>query len=91
MSATLDKIKEEMKGLAPEELQEVRELVDSLLSEPAKPPMTEDEFERHLAAKGIISLPEPSSRAAAAAKFDDYKPITVEGQPLSEMIIEDRR
>ena len=35
MSATLDKIKEEMKALAPEELQEVRELADSLLSEPA--------------------------------------------------------
>jgi hypothetical protein len=91
MSAILDKIKEEMKGLAPEELQEVRELVDSLLSGPATPQMTEDEFERRLAAKGIISLPEPSSRAAAAAGFDDYKPITVEGQPLSETIIEDRR
>lgn len=91
MSATLDKIKEEVKGLAPEELQEVRELVDSLLSEPAKPQMTEDEFERHLAAKGIISLPEPSNRAAAAAEFDNYKPITVEGQPLSETVIEDRR
>ena len=37
MSATLDKIKEEMRGLAPEELQEVRELADSLLSEPAPP------------------------------------------------------
>ena len=91
MSATLDKIKEEMKSLAPEELQEVRELVDSLLSEPAKPQMTEDEFERHLAVKGVISLPEPSSHAAAAAAFDDYKPVTVEGRPLSETIIEDRR
>lgn len=37
MSATLDKIKEEMKDLAPEELQEVRWLADSLLSEPAPP------------------------------------------------------
>lgn len=91
MSATLDKIKEEMRGLAPEELQEVRELVDSLLSEPAKPQMTEEEFARHLAAKGVVSLPEPSSREAAEAGFGDYEPITVEGQPLSEMVIEDRR
>jgi hypothetical protein len=37
MSATLDKIKEEMRTLAPEELQEVRELADSLLSEPPSP------------------------------------------------------
>jgi hypothetical protein len=91
MSATLDKIKEEMMSLAPEELQEVRELVDSLLSEPARPQMTEDELERRLAAKGIISLPEPASREAASAEFDSYKPITVEGQSLSETIIEDRR
>jgi hypothetical protein len=89
--STLEKVIEEVKALKPEELQRVRELVDSLLSEPAKPQMTEDEFERYLAAKGIISLPEPSSREAAEAEFEEYKPITVEGQPLSEMIIEDRR
>lgn len=91
MSATLDKIKEEVKALAPEELQEVRELVDSLLSEPLKPKMTEEEFARYLAAKGVISLPEALSREEAEDRFDDYEPITVEGKPLSEMIIEDRR
>jgi hypothetical protein len=91
MSATLDKIKEVMPSLPPEELREVRELADSLLSGPAKPRMTEDEFARYLAAKGVASLPEPASRAAAEAEFDDYEPVTVEGQPLSEMVIEDRR
>jgi hypothetical protein len=91
MSVTLDKIKEEVRTLAPEELKEVRVLVDSLLSEPARPQMTDDEFERYLAAKGVISLPEPSSRAAAEAGFADYEPITVEGRPLSETIVEDRR
>lgn len=91
MSSTLDKIKEEMRELQPEELQEVRELVNSLLSEPAKPKMTEEEFARYLAAKGVISLPDASSLAQAEEEFDDYEPITVEGKPLSEMIIEDRR
>jgi hypothetical protein len=91
MSATLDKIIEEMKALAPEELQEVRKMVDSLLLEPTRPQMTEDEFERYLAAKGVISLPDPASREDAEAEFNDYEPVTVEGQPLSEMIIEDRR
>jgi len=89
MSATLDKIKEEMRALAPEELQEVRELVDSLLSEPPRPKMTEDEFARYLAAKGVISLPEES--AEDDDDDDDWEPIEVEGKPLSEMIIEDRR
>ena len=88
MSATLDKIKEEMKVLAPEELQQVRELADSLLSGPPKPKMTEDEFERYLAAKGIISLPEES---AEGDDDDDWEPVEFTGQPLSEMLIEDRR
>jgi hypothetical protein len=91
MSSTLDKIIEEVRALQPEELQQVRELVDSLLSEPSEPKMTEDEFAHYLAAKGVISLPEASSHEDAEAEFNDYKPITVEGQPLSEMIIEDRR
>jgi hypothetical protein len=87
MSATLDKIKEEMKGLAPEELQEVRELADSLLSEPARPQMTEDEFARYLAAKGVISLPEEG----VADDDEGWEPVEVTGKPLSEMIVEDRR
>lgn len=91
MSATLDKIKEEMRVLEPEELREVRELADSLLHKQPEPQMTEDEFARHLAAKGLVSLPEPASRKDAESDFDDYKPITVGGQPLSEMVIEDRR
>lgn len=87
MSATLDRIKEEMKGLAPEELQEVRELADSLLSEPAEARMTEDEFARHLAAKGVISLPEEG----VADDDEEWEPVEVTGKPLSEMIVEDRR
>lgn len=94
MSATLDKIKEEldrigeeMRSLAPEEKREVRELVESLLFEPTKPKMTEDEFERYLAAKCVISLPEES----AEADDDDWEPVELTGQPLSEMLVEDRR
>lgn len=36
MSATPEEIKEGMNHLAPQELREVRELADSLLSEPPK-------------------------------------------------------
>jgi hypothetical protein len=86
MSASLDKIKEEVKALSPDELHQVRELVDSLLTEPAKPQMTEDEFEQYLAAKGVISLPE-----VAETEDEDWRPVEVMGQPLSEMIVEERR
>lgn len=86
MSASLDKIKAEVKALSPDELHQVRELVDSLLTEPAKPQMTEDAFEQYLAAKGVISLPE-----VADVDDDDWQPVEVTGQPLSEMIVEERR
>jgi len=87
----LEKIAEEVRTLPHEELRQVLELVDSLLSESRKPRMTEEEYAHYLAAKGIISLPEASSRQEAEAEFANYEPITVEGNPLSEMIIEDRR
>ncbi len=87
----LEKVIEEVKTLAPDELHQVREMVDFLLDERAKPQMTEDEFARHLAAKGVISLPERATGEDAAAEFAGYRPITVAGRPLSEMIIEERR
>jgi hypothetical protein len=89
MSATLDRITEEVKSLPPEELQQLRATVESLLGQTAEPLLTEDEFERHLAAEGIIA-PIPSSDEDDADD-DDWEPVTVTGKPLSEMVIEERR
>ncbi|MDQ3253434.1 MAG: hypothetical protein M3R15_05940 [Acidobacteriota bacterium] len=88
MSATLDKINEEMKALTPGELQQLRATVDSMIGERAEPLMSEDEFERYLVAKGVIA---PVSSPAGEDADDDWEPITVTGQPLSEMVIEERR
>ncbi len=88
MSATLEKVIEEARALTPVELQQLRALIDSLLAE-SGPAMTEDEFEDHLAAKGIIA---PIDRSGDEDLGDeDWEPITVTGKPLSEMIIEERR
>lgn len=91
MSAILDKIKEEVKTLTPEELQQVRETVDSLLAKTYQPQMTEKEFAQVLASRGFISLPESAANENAISEFHNYRPITVSGQPLSEMIVEERR
>lgn len=88
MSAILDKIKEEVRELQPDELHQVRELVDTLLTEPTRPQMTEDEFEQYLTAKGVISLPEI---AQTEEDDDDWQPVEITGQPLSEMIVAERR
>ncbi len=48
----------------------------------------EDEFERYLLAKGIISSIPP--RDETDEEFDAFEMIEVEGEPLSEMIIRER-
>jgi hypothetical protein len=59
-------------------------------SQPAKKPMTREEFNQHLLSIGLISsLPDP------ALDIDDDdpddQPIAIEGEPLSETIIRERR
>jgi len=49
----------------------------------------EDEFERQLLAKGLIShIP---TRDETDEEFDRFEPIEVAGEPLSETIIRERR
>ena len=53
-----------------------------------KKPLTKDEFHRHLVEIGLMSqLPDTD------ADFDDPddEPITIEGEPLSETVIRERR
>lgn len=59
-------------------------------TESARPdePISEDEVERILAAKGVISLPTLSDYTD---EDEDFEPIEVEGEPLSEQIIRERR
>jgi hypothetical protein len=53
---------------------------------PTEYDVSEDEIERQLAQKGIIGLPK-----TVAHRTTDFKPVLVEGKPVSEMIIEERR
>lgn len=55
--------------------------------EERKPKITEEEFLHYLLAKGVISeIPE-----GLTDEEDDFEPIEFEGEPLSEMIIRERR
>src|SRR5262245_46384927 len=58
-------------------------------AEPRKP-MTEEEFKQHLLSIGLItSLPDPS--LDIDDDDPDDQPIAIEGEPLSETIIRERR
>ncbi len=52
-----------------------------------KPQMSEDEFLQLLLAEGLISnIPE-----GITDEEDDFEPVEFEGEPVSEMIIRERR
>lgn len=87
-TATLDRVIEEVKGLTPEEQQQLRKVLDSLLTT-SSPQVTEEEFEQRLLEKGIISRIPPRIRDASF--YAHRKPVEVEGKPVSEIIIEERR
>ena len=92
MSATLDKIIEEVRALPPEEQRRLIEQLNEIIPASATADELEEAFERELAAEGFIGLVEPlTATVEEIRQYRAYKPITVEGQPLSEMIIEERR
>ena len=90
MQVTVERVKNDVKQLSREDLREVQEFLDTLLkTEEAKPKMSEEEFERHLYEKGIISEVKPP--ITDFSRYDNYQPITVTGEPISETIIRERR
>jgi hypothetical protein len=92
MSATLDKIIEEVRALSPEEQRQLREQLETIIPSSPTEDELEDAFERELMAEGVIGAVKPlTATDEEIRQYHAYKPITVEGQPLSEMIIEERR
>lgn len=87
-TANLDRVFEDVKTLTKDEQQSLRDMVDELLVKGA-PTMTKEEFQQHLLRKGVISRIPPRVRDA---NFDaSRKLVEVEGKPVSEIIIEERR
>jgi hypothetical protein len=94
MSAT--EVLSEIQKLTLEEAREVAERLDKYLREQERAALAaedaearEDEFERQLLAKGVIThIP---SRDETDEEFEEFDPIDVAGEPLSETIIRERR
>lgn len=85
----------EIQKLPLDEARQVANQLNSYLREREQATLTneelerrEDEFEEYLLAKGIISnIPTRDE----TDDDDDFEPIEFEGEPLSEMIIRERR
>ncbi len=81
----LDKLVEEVKALTPDEQRELRSLLDTWLAIP--PTDVEAAVERKLREIGMLRI----KRLADHALADDFQPVKIEGKPLSETILEERR
>ena len=89
MQVTVEQIVNEVQTLSAADLRKVRNAVDSILeTKETKPPMTEEEFAQHLYEKGIIGKPPPP--LTDFSRYENYQPVKVEGEPVSETIIKER-
>jgi len=87
MSTNVERVLDQIRSMTAEERQQVRVALNS--PDTDKPLMTEDDFEQHLLAKGVISS--VPSRNLGSAEYSKRKPVEVKGKPVSETIIEERR
>lgn len=86
---TPNEILNEIYRLPANQQQELKEklLKDTETDEPAKPQISEKEFLQQLYAEGFIShIPE-----GITDEEDDFEPVEIEGEPISETIIRERR
>jgi hypothetical protein len=85
-SANLEKVIEEVKSLTLDEKRKLHTTLSELLTSPHP---TEDDFKQAMLKAGLLNSIEP--REVDLESFKNYKPVEVEGKPVSETIIEERR
>jgi hypothetical protein len=85
-----DQVWEAVKTLTPSQRRRLRKLIDALRFK-GQPLTPQDELDLLLLKDGVIDrIPRPATDLAIKA-FEEYQPVPIEGKPLSETIIEERR
>lgn len=93
MSSRVAEIIQQLKRLPPSELNELRQILATVIeeatAEASAAQMTEDEFEQQMESKGFLRRVLPP--VTDLSPYENYRPVKVQGQPISEMIVEERR
>ena len=89
MSLAVDQLIEQVKALAPNDRKRLRAVLDQPDEPVRQQPATEEDFQRWLVEEGMLDALQRPERDQAA--FDQFQPIAIQGRPLSELIIEERR
>ena len=79
-TAALERLIEQVKALSITERRQLRQVIDSL-----SPANLEDELDRKMQEAGFVQLGARGPREA------NPEPVRIEGKPLSEQLIEERR
>lgn len=91
--ATVEKVMEEIKALTPDDLEQVRKLLDEMKSEQSSPSPPEAEavarIDDYLIKAGLLA-PEMAGQRARPVVLD-HEPVDIVGKPISETVIEERR
>jgi len=92
-NATLARAVEVVRALRPDEQQQLRRMMDSWqVPPPVEVPAPEREFLESLLAKGIISrIPNRYQKGHREVGYERHPPIVVQGEPVSETVIQERR
>ena len=96
-SANYDQVFELVRTLQPDELQRLRNLIDTLLEDPGWLGKTEDQLTAQdrvllgLLKEGLLSTIKPPPTEEDLRRWRERKLLRVEGEPLSETIIRERR
>lgn len=80
---SVNEVLKAVKGLSPEEREQVRALLDTLPDAPASP---EESAQARLREAGLLTETKPRATSARARR----SPVEIKGKPLSETIIEER-
>jgi hypothetical protein len=90
VSPNVSRILQEAQRLSDAERKELRRSLDERSAEPSA--LTkEQQLDRLLLEEGVLSRIPPGPTEPDVARFEKWTPVSIQGKPLSETIIEDRR
>jgi len=85
-----DQVWEAVKAMTPPQQRRLRKLLDVLCGQ-HQPLAPKAELQLRLLKEGVIDhIPRPPTKAEVKV-FKEYQPVPIEGKPLSETVIEERR
>jgi hypothetical protein len=86
-SVDFNQVVEQVRALTPSQQWQLYIMLDTWLTFP--PDLTEEEFRQEMVRRGELTVPPPLT-AEDIRRFHEWKPVEIEGEPLSETIIKER-